>query len=134
MIRRSRAFTLIELLVVISIIVILLALLVGGLEKALKVSERTRCGAHLKNLAQSCRIYAAASRDVFPKYDADTGPDPQSAMDLRGDTTVYYIDTEQQGRRVQVPNPNPPTTQEAQIKGAATGLGHLVNANLLPTA
>lgn len=60
------AFTLVELLVVISIIVILLALLVGGLERALKAAERGKCSANQRAIAQSAAAYALEYERTFP--------------------------------------------------------------------
>src|SRR5687767_3426457 len=103
----KRGFTLVELLVVIAIIVILLALLVGGLEKALKAAERSKCGAGQRNIVQSAMIYATAFANTLPPR----GGSPDSAMDLRDDTTVT--------------NPLPPTW-DAQVSAVARGLGRMV--------
>lgn len=55
----DRAFTLIELLVVIAIIALLLAILLPSLESARRNAKRNACGAHIKNIATSARVYEA---------------------------------------------------------------------------
>ena len=80
--RRAPAFTLIELLVVISIIVVLLALLVPGLEKAMASSQKAKCGTNLKAIGTACATYLndSISRS-YPKTDGD----PWSLFGKRGE-------------------------------------------------
>lgn len=59
-------FTLIELLVVITIIVILLALLVPSLEKAIYQAELAQCGASLKAVATGAQTYAFDHKRTYP--------------------------------------------------------------------
>jgi prepilin-type N-terminal cleavage/methylation domain-containing protein/prepilin-type processing-associated H-X9-DG protein len=68
------AFTLVELLVVISIIVILLALLVPGLEKAMASSQKSACGTNLSAIGKACATYLndSISRS-WPKTDGPNG-------------------------------------------------------------
>lgn len=56
---RHLGFTLIELLVVIAIIALLLAILLPSLEAARRNAKRNACGAHIKNIATSSRVYEA---------------------------------------------------------------------------
>lgn len=63
--KRSAAFTLVELLVVISIIVILLAILVPSLGKAMRASEKSKCAANQRNIAQVITGYALNNRYVL---------------------------------------------------------------------
>jgi prepilin-type N-terminal cleavage/methylation domain-containing protein len=62
----SAAFTLIELLVVVSIIVILLALLVPAMDKAIYQSELAVCGAHLRGIAAGVSTYASGNARRYP--------------------------------------------------------------------
>lgn len=59
-------FTLVELLVVISIIVILLALLVPALNRALEASENAKCASNQRNIAQQISGYALGQRYMLP--------------------------------------------------------------------
>lgn len=74
---RFRGFTLIELLVVVSIIVILLAILIPGLQKALKAAERSKCAANQRNIAQQLAGYSLESKRTFPN---STGASPTSGL------------------------------------------------------
>jgi prepilin-type N-terminal cleavage/methylation domain-containing protein len=58
----ASAFTLIELLVVITIIVVLLALLTPGLDRALAAAASARCMANQRGTAQAMRFYAGDYR------------------------------------------------------------------------
>jgi prepilin-type N-terminal cleavage/methylation domain-containing protein len=65
--RKSRVgFTLIELLVVITIIVILLALLMPAMDKAIYQAELAVCGANLRSLSTMAVQYAAEERRSYP--------------------------------------------------------------------
>lgn len=61
-----RAFTLIELLVVVTIIVVLLALLAPGLEKAIKAAEQAKCLANMKAIGTGLGMYLVEYKRVFP--------------------------------------------------------------------
>lgn len=63
---RVRAFTLIELLVVITIIVVLLALLVPALDKAVYQAELAVCGGNLHTTAAGILAYTFDSRRYYP--------------------------------------------------------------------
>lgn len=59
-------FTLIELLVVISIIVVLLALLVPSMDKAIYQAELATCGSQLAGMGRGAATYAAGSKRAYP--------------------------------------------------------------------
>jgi len=60
------AFTLIELLVVITIIVVLLALLVPAMEKAIYRAELTVCASQLRGIGSSVTMYAHEYKRFYP--------------------------------------------------------------------
>ena len=63
---QTRAFTLIELLVVISVIMILAALVMPAMMKAVAMSERVRCGSNLAQINRGMMIYANQFNKFFP--------------------------------------------------------------------
>src|SRR5262245_45841789 len=60
------AFTLVELLVVIAIIVILLALLAPGLDKAIYEAEMATDAANMRGTATGLGLYAVQHHRVYP--------------------------------------------------------------------
>ena len=64
--RRRGGFTLIELLVVISVIMILAALVMPAMMKAVAMSERVRCGSNLAQINRGMMIYANQFNKFFP--------------------------------------------------------------------
>ncbi len=90
--KKERAFTLVELLVVISIIALLLAILVPGLNAARELSRRIVCGSILKTIGNACNTYAAASPG------GDTSRTKGSAYYLPVGVTTYRLDA--QGRQI----------------------------------
>ena len=56
---RRSGFTLIELLVVISVISVLLAMTLGGLQSARRLARRMRCAANLRSLTIAALMYAS---------------------------------------------------------------------------
>jgi len=62
----GRGFTLIELLVVIAVIMILAALVMPAMMKAVAQSERVRCGSNLKQIGNALYMYANQSDRYFP--------------------------------------------------------------------
>jgi prepilin-type N-terminal cleavage/methylation domain-containing protein len=61
----ARCFTLIELLVVIAIIAILAAMLLPALAKAKEEGKRTTCRSNLRNILQSCSMYASDNQEIL---------------------------------------------------------------------
>ncbi len=115
------AFTLIELLVVVAIIVILLAVLVPGLEKALRVAERAKCGANQRNIAQPCAIYAFENKRAFPRAANNGNTYGATAMDVR--------------QTLSNPDPLAPITGSSgpTYAASAVGWGRLVITQQLPS-
>ena len=70
MCRRS-AFTLIELLVVIAVIMILAALVMPAMMKAVSMSERVRCGSNLGQINRGLLIYANHYNRFFVTFRVD---------------------------------------------------------------
>ena len=103
----SRGFTLIELLVVISIIVILLALLVGGLERALKAAERAKCATNQRGIANSAAQYALEMDRTFPPATTPAAGWPTTALVVRI-------------------APGAANATQAQDVAAAVGIGYLI--------
>jgi prepilin-type N-terminal cleavage/methylation domain-containing protein len=68
-------FTLVELLVVITIIVVLLALLVPALDRAIYQAELAVCGAQLKGIAGGATTYALDHKRSYPYRDAVHNPE-----------------------------------------------------------
>jgi len=67
------AFTIVELLVVITILVVLLALLVPAMDRAVYQAELAVCGSNLKAIAGGANLYASAHRRAYPKRLLDGG-------------------------------------------------------------
>lgn len=59
-------FTLIELLVVVTIIVVLLALLIPAMDKAIHQAELAQCGANLKAIGTGAALYAFDHKRSYP--------------------------------------------------------------------
>ena len=64
--KRTRGFTLIELLVVISIIAILLAILMPGLQKVKEQARFMSCRSNLRNYGVAARLYSDDNEGDFP--------------------------------------------------------------------
>ena len=64
--RATRGFTLIELLVVIAVIMILAALVMPAMMKAVAMSERARCGSNMGQILRGCLLYANQFKRHFP--------------------------------------------------------------------
>lgn len=76
--RASKAFTLIELLVVISIIALLIAMLLPGLEKARKTARQIQCGSQQRQFTLTFQMYAQEHDDYLPI--ASRGRTPYSPL------------------------------------------------------
>lgn len=77
----TRAFTLVELLVVITIIVLVLALIVPAMEKAIDHAERVRCAANLDAWGIAVVGMEARRTDVGWVTGA-RGPDPNGPINF----------------------------------------------------
>jgi len=64
---RRKAFTLIELLVVVSVIAVLLAILMPGLQKARRMGQAVVCRSHLKQWGQIYHLYAFDNENNLPQ-------------------------------------------------------------------
>lgn len=79
---RHHAFTLIELLVVVTIIVVLLALLIPALDKAIYQAELVQCATGLRAGATGVTAYAFDHKRAYPpKWAADAGDQPHALAD-----------------------------------------------------
>ena len=77
--RSKMAFTLVELLVVITIIVILLALLMPAMDKAVYAAEMAVCGSRLHGIGNALAIYTADHKRRYP----DVGVERLTSWSLR---------------------------------------------------
>jgi len=73
----SLGFTLVELLIVITIIVVLLALLVPALDKAVYQAELAVCGSQLKAIATGGSTYAMENQRRYPDTGNNANENPQ---------------------------------------------------------
>ena len=64
--KKKKAFTLIELLVVVAIIALLISILLPSLSRARELSKRVVCGANMRGVGQSSKIYANDNVDRWP--------------------------------------------------------------------
>ena len=71
---RTKAFTLVELLVVMAIIVLMAAMLVPSLEKAIEYAHITRCISNLKGVGMAMHAYASQYNTWFPLAAAEGNP------------------------------------------------------------
>ena len=63
---RKRGFTLIELLVVITIIVVLMAMLMPAMDKAIYQAQLVVCAGHIKTAAGGATFYTTNNRRYYP--------------------------------------------------------------------
>ena len=71
---RLGGFTLIELLVVISIISLLLAIMLSGLQSARRLARRLRCAANLRSLTMAALMYAGDNDEYLLVKDMGMNP------------------------------------------------------------
>ena len=64
--RAKPAFTLIELLVVVAIIALLVSILLPSLSRARELSKQLVCGANVKGIGTSMKIYANDNLEQWP--------------------------------------------------------------------
>lgn len=87
------AFTLLELLVVVSIIVVLLALLLPGMDKAMIEAEKAKCLTNLHAIGQAMALYTPDHQESYPAVMSNV-----SYHGLLGTAGTYggvFIDTHQ---------------------------------------
>ena len=72
----GRGFTLVELLVVVAIVVVLLALLMPALDRAVYEAELAVCGSQNRNIASGVIGYAMDKRRSYPDRGGVTNPPP----------------------------------------------------------
>lgn len=87
--RASGAFTLIELLVVVAIIVVLLALLMPGLDKAIDVAETAKCLANFHGISLTTRQYTLAHRGAFMDHRVSDGSNPDGTKEIWWATRLF---------------------------------------------
>lgn len=63
---RPAGFTLIELLVVISVILLLAALTLPSLERAMQMAARAKCSSNMEQILRGCYLYATQCKRYFP--------------------------------------------------------------------
>ena len=71
---QQAAFTLVELLVVVTIIVVLLALLVPAIDRAMYAARMAVCGANLRGLGWMVTSYAQDNKKAYPERKAIINP------------------------------------------------------------
>ena len=71
---RRNAFTLIELLIVISIVGLLLAITLSGLQAARRLARRVHCSANLRSLVVAALMYAGDNSEYLLVKDAGMNP------------------------------------------------------------
>jgi prepilin-type N-terminal cleavage/methylation domain-containing protein len=87
--KRKKGFTLIELLVVVAIIALLISILLPSLSRAREMSKRLVCGANLKGLGTSFKIYANDNDELWPVPAFDSSEVNGSPDD--GKTGIEYV-------------------------------------------
>ena len=88
--QRLNAFTLVELLVVIAIVVILAALLVGGVSRAKMAAQRIVCMNNLKQWGYATHLYAHDNDDELPRESAVDGINSWEMSAYSTNRDVWY--------------------------------------------
>ncbi len=113
--RRRSGFTLIELLVVISIIAVLMALLLPGIQNAREAARRIQCESQMRNVSTALHSFASAQNGRLP-YLLTNGGNPNSVRSLDPAGAAYvgvpwsvqllpYLEMQQLYDRITAPNP-----------------------------
>ncbi len=87
--QKQSGFTLIELLVVIGIIAILVAILLPAMTRSKVIAQRTRDASNLRQLTQTCIMYAGENHGYWPR-----GNRMRQSYTLSHDDDLRWIGTE----------------------------------------
>jgi prepilin-type N-terminal cleavage/methylation domain-containing protein/prepilin-type processing-associated H-X9-DG protein len=87
---RRGAFTLIELLVVVTLIVLLLALLLPSLNRAIRAGERTTCASQEKQISLAVFAYASDNFGFYPPCTGGGGKLAPNGVTTQADDWWWY--------------------------------------------
>jgi len=90
----KRAFTLVELLTVIAIIMLLVAILVPALTRAIELARRAICSTRLSAIGKAMALYAGANDSCFPVAPAVIWTGQGASNSWTGKTNGKYRTTE----------------------------------------
>ncbi len=108
--KKIQGFTLIELLVVVAIIALLISILLPSLSRARELSKRLVCGANVKGIGTSCKIYANDNFEQWPLVPFDSD---EIAVAQNSASGITYF-----GEIWELGTGNPPALDRADISEA----------------
>lgn len=125
------AFTLIELLVAVRVIVMLLALLAPGMDKAIYAADMAKCMTNLKSIAGAGLMYTGDYKWRYP-HRAHVAPGSYSAIIMNNTSTAPNMDDRVIFRNYLSINDslNCPLNKKLDYVGSKTGAG-AINPNTL---